>query len=433
MKTFTKPLLAFLLLPSLAAATTTVTGKMQNLGTGNVATGAFMRFWLRGCGGNQPRINGTSIIAPSQGGVFFFDFAANSSGNVSGTLYSTRDNAGTGNGEIECGGSLTAVWYGMQAFYAGKGGPEVPVHAKNGATLDISNVSAISTNPVVTSPTGDTTYARLDAGNQPFTGSLQVNGNVKPDANATRNLGDGTHGWIGFFSSTTTSGNGLFGSLNVTGNGNFAGLTASLPVCTDASKNLTSTCSALIPNSSLQNSSVTYNGQAVSLGSSGNVNSGASAHSIGLNEGAGAAIAGLLLGAHQVAVGVSSADPVAKTVPDCTDTTGNHLNYTQSSDSWSCGTSASFGTAIRVFSATGCTPASSTDSQCTGSITVSPAFADASYIPILTANGNGGSVPNILVTVNGSLSSSSIPYALTCTFSCGTVNAPTIYVIAIHP
>lgn len=85
------------------------------------------------------------------------------------------------------------------------------------------------------------------------------------------------------------------------------------------------------------------------------------------------------------------------------------------------------------FAVTGCTPASSTDSQCTGSITISPAFADANYIPQLTANGNGGSVPNLVVTVNGALSAGSIPYALSCTFDCGTVNAPTIYVHAFHP
>lgn len=157
-----------------ASATTTVTGKMQNLGTGNVSAGAFMRFWLRGCAGNQPRVNGTSLIAPSQGGVFYFDFAADSNGNISGTLYSTRDNTGNGNGDIECGGSLMAVWYGMQAFVNGRGGPEIPVHAKSGATLDITQVTPITTNPVVPSPTGDSTYARVDGGNQPFTGNVQA-------------------------------------------------------------------------------------------------------------------------------------------------------------------------------------------------------------------------------------------------------------------
>lgn len=162
--------LAFLLLPCSAFATTTVMGALQNLGTGTVGTGSFVRFWLRGCSGNQPRINGTAIIAPSQGGVFFFDLIADGSGNISGTLYSTRDSTGLLGGDVECGGSKTAVWYGMQAFSAGKGGPEIPIHAKSGVTLDITQVVPISSTPVVTAPTGDSTYLRLDGTNGPISG-----------------------------------------------------------------------------------------------------------------------------------------------------------------------------------------------------------------------------------------------------------------------
>jgi hypothetical protein len=202
------------------------------------------------------------------------------------------------------------------------------------------------------------------------------------------------------------------------------GLTASSVLCTSSTKKLTSSgCGSVY--------TVTYNGQAVAAGGSGDVNNGAANHSVAINKGAGAAIGGVAIGANQLLLGAAGADPTAATVPACADSGGNHLNY--SAGSITCGTSGSFGTAIRVFSATGCTPASSTDSQCTGTITVSPSFADANYIPTLTANGNGGSTPNILVTVNGSLTSSGIPYALSCTFGCGTVNAPTIYVIAIHP
>ena len=51
-----------------------------------------------------------------------------------------------------------------------------------------------------------------------------------------------------------------------------------------------------LPNANLANSSVTYNGQAVALGATGNVNNGATAHSVALNEGAGAAIAGATIG-----------------------------------------------------------------------------------------------------------------------------------------
>lgn len=207
------------------------------------------------------------------------------------------------------------------------------------------------------------------------------------------------------------------------------GLTANSVVCVDANFELNTSCGG----GTL--SSVTYNGQTVAPGGSGNVNAGAANHSLALNHGNGSAIGALLLSADQVAVGKSAADPTGSSIPNCTDTSGNHLNYA-TGGTFSCGTSNPFGiTAIRAFSVTGCTPASSTDSQCTGTITVSPAFADATYIPILTANNNGSSpqAANFVVTVSGSLSSNSIPYALSCTFDCANIVAPTIYVIAIHP
>jgi hypothetical protein len=175
-------LILALLIASPALATTTVTGTLQNLGGGTVGQGAFVRFWLRGCAGNQPRVNGTALIAPTQGGVFFFDLIANSSGVISGTIYSTRDSTGLLGGDIECGGSKTAVWYGMQTFVSGKGGPEIPVHAKNTGTLDISSVTPITTTPVVTAPTGDSTYFRLDAGNSPITGLTTFSAGLKTAA-----------------------------------------------------------------------------------------------------------------------------------------------------------------------------------------------------------------------------------------------------------
>lgn len=46
---------------------------------------------------------------------------------------------------------------------------------------------------------------------------------------------------------------------------------------------------------------------------------------------------------HSVPVITASNTATYKVVPDCTDTTGNHLNYTQSTDAFSCGTSSSGG------------------------------------------------------------------------------------------
>src|SRR5215831_6234612 len=77
-------LVAALLMSHVASATTTVTGNIKNLGTGNVGSGSFVRFYLRGCAGNQPRVNGTAIIAPSLGNVYYFDFVPNSLGAISG-------------------------------------------------------------------------------------------------------------------------------------------------------------------------------------------------------------------------------------------------------------------------------------------------------------------------------------------------------------
>ena len=202
------------------------------------------------------------------------------------------------------------------------------------------------------------------------------------------------------------------------------GLSSNTPVCTGANGLLSSTCGSIF--------GVTYNGQTVSPGGSGNVNTGAAVHSLALNEGSGNAITGLLLSPDQVAIGKSSADPTGSSIPNCNDASGQHLNYA-SGGTFSCGTSINLSN-FRIFSVTGCTPAASTDLQCTGTITVSPAFADASYFVVLTANNNGTAQnASLPVTVNGSLASNSIPYVISCTFFCSPVNTPTIYVFAFHP
>jgi hypothetical protein len=73
----------------------------------------------------------------------------------------------------------------MQVFVGGKGGPEIPVHALNTATLNISSVVPITTTPVVTAPTGDSTYFRKDAGNSPITGPTQINNTLGVSGAAT--------------------------------------------------------------------------------------------------------------------------------------------------------------------------------------------------------------------------------------------------------
>jgi hypothetical protein len=223
---YMKKILLALLLSVPCFATTAVTGHIATLGGTVSGGGNFVRFYLRGCGGNQPRVGGTAIIAPTQGGVYFFDLAANSSGDISGTLYSTRDAAGTGDGEIECGGSHTATWYGMQMFHAGKGGPETPIAAKNTDSFDVSNVTPITTNPVVTAPTGDTTYARIDGGNQPFTGD------VTPSGTGVLRLGKTTNRWKGYFSTIDINGGGTLAGTFA--GGTFTGTTLTSPTISNA-------------------------------------------------------------------------------------------------------------------------------------------------------------------------------------------------------
>jgi hypothetical protein len=145
---------ALVVLCARASATTQVTGNVKNLGTSPVSAGTFVRFYLRGCSGNLPRVNGSGIVAPTLGNVYYFDFVPDSTGLIQGTLYSTRDGTGLGPGEIECGGSMTAVWYGMQPYFYGKAGPETAIHALNGVALDVAKVAPITSNPVVTASVG---------------------------------------------------------------------------------------------------------------------------------------------------------------------------------------------------------------------------------------------------------------------------------------
>ncbi|HZT52105.1 MAG TPA: hypothetical protein VFA22_09230, partial [Stellaceae bacterium] len=49
------------------------------------------------------------------------------------------------------------------------------------------------------------------------------------------------------------------------------------------------------------------------------------------------------LAAHQALVATGASTLAAKTIPDCQDSGGNHLNYTQSTDAFSCGTTSSGG------------------------------------------------------------------------------------------
>jgi hypothetical protein len=68
---------------------------------------------------------------------------------------------------------------------------------------------------------------------------------------------------------TSGTAGGLSGTPSIAVSGvSDSALTASLPVCTDASKNLSSTCTGLVTNADLANSAITIAGASVSLGGS---------------------------------------------------------------------------------------------------------------------------------------------------------------------
>lgn len=162
--------IAFVCLSSLiASATISVSGNLQDLSGSATVTGAIVRFYMRGCGGNQPFVSGTALISPTQGAIWYKDFTPNGSGAISGTLYASAD--------VSCGGSTGVIWYGMVVIVSGKAGPEAAVSAT--ANININNPNFLTTNPVVSAPTGDSTYLRLDGTNSPVTGTVQFNNGIR--------------------------------------------------------------------------------------------------------------------------------------------------------------------------------------------------------------------------------------------------------------
>jgi hypothetical protein len=90
-------------------------------------------------------------------------------------------------------------------------------------------------------------------------------------------------------------------------------------VCVDADFHLNTSCG------SGALTEITVNGQVIPAGGSGNVNAGAAAHTIALNEGNGSPVAGLALALNQFPAGQTSADPIASTIPACS--VGTHLFF----------------------------------------------------------------------------------------------------------
>lgn len=154
---------------------TTISGNVNDLTGAAVTSNCYVRFWLRGCNGNQPRVGGAALIAPDNGPVYFQDFVPNASGQISGTLYSNDVN-------VSAGGQVGVTWYGVQIFFQGIGGAETPYALADGVAFNLNVATPINTTPVVAAPTGDSTYIRLDGGNSPVTGALTFNSAITAKA-----------------------------------------------------------------------------------------------------------------------------------------------------------------------------------------------------------------------------------------------------------
>lgn len=76
-----------------------------------------------------------------------------------------------------------------------------------------------------------------------------------------------------------------------------------------------------------------------------------------------------------------------------------------------------------------CTPSTSTDASCTGSISFT-AFSDTAYTVSATTYDTSGA--NLLFTMTGKFTGS-ISYTLTCTFNCGSFSGPAADIRIYHP
>lgn len=101
-----RKILAILLLTASAWATQAVSGTIQSVGSTATNSGAFVRFELKNCGGNIPRVTGTTIVAPVSK-----DFLPDSNGTFSGVIW--------GNNEITCG-TAQNTYYQVSLWVAGR-------------------------------------------------------------------------------------------------------------------------------------------------------------------------------------------------------------------------------------------------------------------------------------------------------------------------
>ena len=141
------------LLAAPAAAQVTVSGNLRELGVGP-ATNATVVFELQNYGGNIPGVLGVGKLSEVKK-----EFTPDASGNISGSVY--------GNDVITPAGTFTRV-----CIFTDGRRFRCADYNITGSTFNLNSAVPITTLPVVSPPTGDTTYIRRDGGNSPIPGSL---------------------------------------------------------------------------------------------------------------------------------------------------------------------------------------------------------------------------------------------------------------------
>lgn len=324
----------FVCLASAAFASVTISGNLKDLTGTAVSSRTFVRFTIRGCNGNQPRKAGTAIIVPS-----IYEFTPNASGVVSGTLYDSLT-------DIECGGVVGATWYGVTIFRDGKPNPEVPYNV-TGTTFNLNSALPNTTNPVVAAPTGDSTYARLDGLNQPFTGNITAPsfiGSLTGNAStATALAANGTNCTAGNYPlGVDASGNVENCTAATSGSGTVTNIATTSPI---SGGPITTTgtiaCATCVTASSPGAGVARFAGSTQAVTSA---ELSGDATTSGSNAVTVAKVNGVSYSSSPstdtVPVITAANTATYKSVPDCQDTTGNHLNYTASTHTIGCGTSS---------------------------------------------------------------------------------------------
>lgn len=151
---------AFLFLSSLAIAqnTATITAHLADPGSTAVSSRTFVRSELKNTGGQQCKIGGVALVSP-----YVKDFTPNATGDLSFSIYKTS--------VITCGTSTGNAQWAFTIWRDGKPQPSCFLQVSSDTNLNSASCLNSASTPVTVQPT-DAVYARVDASNAGFTGTI---------------------------------------------------------------------------------------------------------------------------------------------------------------------------------------------------------------------------------------------------------------------